>query len=124
MCCIRQAIFGSLFFLANILIGPTVGLAQDHILFSFKASHQFAGFGLQVWPQTDHRTERDALIRDLNVRWVRFSITPEIPADQLKDHMSVAEILSVITKYENQEQSDMLQQFREELGALKVQCHL
>ncbi len=124
MCCIRQLVFYGSIILAISLGNPIVGLAQDHIVFDFNATHLFAGFGLQVWPQTDHRTERDALIRELKVRWVRFSITPEIPADQLKDHMSVAEILSVITKYENQEQSDMLQQFREELGALKVQCHL
>jgi len=124
MCCIRQTIFGSLFFLANILIGPTDGLAQDHILFSFKASRQFAGFGLQVWPQTDHRAERDALIRDLNVSWVRFSVTPEIPEDELKDHMSVNEVLNVITEHEDQQQAEMLRQFQQELGALKVQSHL
>jgi hypothetical protein len=124
MCCVRQAIFGSLLLLANILIGPTNGLAQDRILFSFKASHQFVGFGLQVWPQTDHREERDALIRDLNVSWVRFSVTPEIPEDQLKDHMSVNEILNVITKHEDQPQAEMLRQFQQELSALKIQSHL
>jgi hypothetical protein len=122
MCCIRQLMFSIV--LAISVGHPIVGHTQDHVVFDAEVAHPFTGFGLQLWPQTDHRNERDALIRDLNVRWVRFSITPEIPADQLKDHMSVAEILSVITKYENQEQSVMLQQFREELGTLKVQCHL
>jgi len=124
MCCIRHPIFWSLPFLAYLVGGPINGLAQDRITFHFKAAHQFSGFGLQVWPQTDHRAERDALIRDLNVRWVRFSITPEIPEDQLKDHMSVSEILNVITGHEDQQQAEMMRQFQQELGALKVLSHL
>lgn len=124
MRCIHQPVFWSVIFLANLLIGPTSALAQDRITFNFKGAHPFAGFGLQVWPQTDHRAERDALIRDLNVRWVRFSVTPEIPEDQLKDHMPVTEILNVITKHEDQQQSEMLRQFQQELNTLKVQSHL
>src|SRR6266403_1987898 len=124
MRCIHQPVFLSVIFLAHLLSGPVSGLAQDRITFHFKAAHQFNGFGLQVWPRTDHRAERDALIRDLNVRWVRFSITPEIPEDQLKDHMSVSEILNVITGHEDQQQSEMMQQFQQELGALKVVSHL
>jgi hypothetical protein len=124
MCCIRQSILLSLLFLAYLPGASINGLAQDRITFNLKASHQFTGFGLQLWPQTDHRSERDALIRDLNVSWVRFSITPEIPEDQLKDHMSVNEILNVITKNEDQQQTEMVRQFQQELGALKVQTHL
>jgi hypothetical protein len=124
MRCIRQSIFSSLVLLANLPGASINGLAQDRITFNFKASHQFAGFGLQLWPQTDHRRERDALIRDLNVSWVRFSITPEIPEDQLKDHMSVNVILNVITRHEDQQQAEMVRQFEHELGALKVQSHL
>jgi hypothetical protein len=124
MFCVRQLIFWSLLFFANLVGGPINGLAQDRIAFNLKAAHQFTGFGLQVWPQTDHRAERDDLIRDLNVRWVRFSVTPEIPEDQLKEHMSVTEILNVITKHEDQQQSEMLRQFQQELGTLKVQSHL
>jgi hypothetical protein len=120
---IRQAIFWSSFLLTNILSGQINGLAQDRLHFSFNNAHQFTGFGLQLWPQTDHREERDALIRDLNVSWVRFSVTPEIPEDQLKVHMSVNEILSVIAKHEDQQQADMLRRFQQELGALKVQNH-
>jgi hypothetical protein len=100
MCCIRQSIFLSFVFLSNLPGGSITGLAQDRITFNLKASHEFTGFGLQLWPQTDHRPERDALIRDLNVSWVRFSFTPEIPEDQLKVHMSVNEILNVITRNE------------------------
>jgi hypothetical protein len=124
MRCIHQPVCLSVIFLAHLLGGPVSGLAQDRITFHFKAAHQFTGFGLQVWPQTDHRAERDALIRDLNVRWVRFSITPEIPEDQLKDHMSVSEILNVISRHEDQQQAEMMQQFQQELGALKVVSHL
>jgi hypothetical protein len=110
--------------LGSFLAGPAQVLAQGQITFDLGSAHEFAGFGLQIWPQTDHRAERDALLRDLNVRWIRFSITPEVPADQLKGHMSVTEVLNVITKNENQQQADMLRQFREELNALKIQCHL
>jgi hypothetical protein len=124
MCCIRQSIFLSLVLLAILLSGSTNGLAQDRITFNLKTSHQFTGFGLQLWPRTEHRPERDALIRDLNVNWVRFSITPEIPKDQLKDHMSVNEILSVITRNEDQQQTEMVRQFQQELSALKVQSHM
>jgi hypothetical protein len=124
MCGIRRPICLSLLFLANILSGLVNGIAQDRIIFNFDATHQFTGFGLHLWPQTDHRAERDALIRDLNVSWVRFSITPEIPEDQLKDHMSVSEILNVITRHEDQQQSEMIRQFQQELSALKVQSHL
>jgi hypothetical protein len=124
MSCIRQPIFWSLIFTADLVIGSTNAPGQDRITFNFEAAHQFAGFGLQVWPQTDHRAERDALIRALNVNWVRFSITPEIPEEELKDHMSVTEVLNVITKHEDQQQSEMLRQFQEELGALKVHSHL
>ncbi len=124
MCCLRQPIFWGLLFVVNTLGIPIDGLAQDRIAFDFKTAHAFVGFGLQLWTQTDHRTERDDLIRDLNVRWIRFSVTPEIPEDQLKDHMSVTEILNVITKNEDQQQSEMLRQFQQELTALKVQSHL
>ena len=124
MCCIRQSIFLSFVFLSNLPGGSITGLAQDRITFNLKASHEFTGFGLQLWPQTDHRPERDALIRDLNVSWVRFSFTPEIPEDQLKVHMSVNEILNVITRNEAQQQTEMVRQFQQELGALKVHSHL
>jgi hypothetical protein len=113
---------GAAFFFG--LADPLSARAQERITFDLATAHRFTGFGLHVWPQTDHRAERDALLRDLNVRWVRFSITPEIPADQLKEHMSVTQVLDVITKSADQQQSDMLRQFREELDALKIQCHL
>src|SRR5260221_2876776 len=124
MRCIHQPVFLSVIFLAHLLGGPVSGLAQDRITFHFKAAHQFSGFGVQVWPRTDHRAERDALIRYLNVRWVRFSITPEIREDQLKDNMSVSEILNVITGHEDQQQAEMMQQFQQEIGALKVVSQL
>jgi hypothetical protein len=124
MLCIRQLIAWSSIFFTILGSNPNIGLAQDRIRFNLKAAHVFNGFGLQVWPQTDHRAERDALIRDLNVRWVRFSVTPEVPEDQLKSHMSITEILNVIIKHEDQQQSEMLRQFQEELGALRVQSHL
>jgi hypothetical protein len=120
---IRLLLTGGAICFANFLANPPQVLSEERISFDFAAAHEFTGFGLQVWPQTDHRTERDAMLRDLNVRWVRFSLTPEIPADQLKEHMSVTEVLNVITKNEDQQQSDMLRQFREELTALKLQCH-
>ena len=123
MCCIRRLIFWTSILLPSLAGSLTDGLAQDRITFNLRIAHPFTGFGLQFWPQADHREERDALVRDLNVRWVRFSVTPEIPADQLKDHMSVAEILNVITRHEGPSQSEMLREFQQELSALKVQTH-
>ena len=97
--------------------------ADDDLIFDFGSAHKFLGLGVQLWPGTDHQEERDALLRDLRVKYIRVGFTTKLPDEQLKDHMSVNEILSAITRSEDDGQRSIFSQFHAELAQLHVTAH-
>ncbi|MBV9272438.1 MAG: hypothetical protein JO333_00965 [Verrucomicrobia bacterium] len=97
--------------------------ADDKVVFDFNSSQKFLGLGVQLWPSTDHPSERDALLRDLHVRYVRIGFATQLPDEQLKAHMSVGEILAAIVRNQNDNQSTLFSGLHRELSALRVQTH-
>jgi hypothetical protein len=97
--------------------------ADDKVVFDFNSSQKFLGLGVQLWPSTDHQPERDALLRDLHVRYVRIGFTTELPDEQLKPRMSVGEILAAIIRNQDENQSTLFSNLHRELSALRVQAY-
>lgn len=104
--------------LVSILIPRAV--ADDNLVFDFGAPRKFSGFGIQLWPATTHEAERDALLRDLHVRYVRTGFTSKLPDDQLKSHMSVAEISSGINKAADTDETTVYSQLHDEINQLHL----
>jgi hypothetical protein len=94
--------------------------AEDNLVFDFASARNFSGLGIQLWPATNHLAERDALLRDLHVRYVRVGLTMKVADEQLKNHMSVAEISSEITKAVDADQTTAYSQLHDEINQLHL----
>jgi hypothetical protein len=104
--------------LASILAPRAV--ADDNLVFDFRSPRNFFGLGVQLWPATNHLAERDALLRDLHVRYVRVGFTTKVAEEQLKNHMSVADISSEITKTVDLDQTAVYSQLHDEIKQLHL----
>ena len=104
--------------LVFILIPRAV--ADDNLAFDFRLPRKFYGLGIQLWPATSHPAERDALLRDLHVKFVRTGFTSKIADEQLKNHMSVAEISSAITKAADADETTVYSQLHDEINQLHL----
>ena len=104
--------------LACILVPPAV--AQENLIFDFSSPRKFAGLGIELWPATDHQTERDTLLHDLHVRFVRVGFTTNLTDEQLKNHMSVAALLAAITKAADDNQTAVYSRLHDEIDRLHV----
>lgn len=109
---------GIAFLFACILVPPAV--AQENLVFDFSSPRKFANLGIELWPVTDHQTERDALLHDLHVRFVRVGFTTNLTDEQLRDHMSVAAILAAITKTADDNQTAVYSRLHDEIDQLHV----
>jgi hypothetical protein len=116
VCFIRSA--GIAAILACVLIPRAA--AEDNLVFDFASARDFFGLGIQLWPATSHLAERDALLHDLHVRSVRVGFTTKVADEQLKNHMSVAEISSEITKTVDEDQTTVYSQLHDEISQLHV----
>jgi hypothetical protein len=105
-----------------ILISRAV--ADDNLVFDFGSSHKFSGIGLQLWPATGHLAERDALLRDLHCKFVRAGFTSKLTDDQVKNHMSVAEISSAINKVADSDETTVYSQLHDEITQLHLKLDL
>jgi hypothetical protein len=112
----KAAILAAL--LAFVFVPRSV--ADDSLVFDFGSARKFFGLGLQLWPSTDHRTERDALLRDLHVRYVRVGFASKLADEQLKNHMSVAQISSAITKVSDNDEMTVYSRLHDELKQLRI----
>ena len=70
----------------------TAPAAPDQIVFDFDQAHHFAGLGAHIWLNPTQQAARDAVYRDLHMRFLRASVYPKGPESQFQDHMSVEEI--------------------------------
>jgi hypothetical protein len=104
--------------LTSILIPRAV--ADDNLVFDFGSPRKFSGLGIQLWPATAHEAERDALLRDLHVKFVRVGFTSKLTDEQLKNHMSVAEISSTITKTADTDETTVYSQLHDEINQLHL----
>jgi hypothetical protein len=109
---------GVIAFLAYILISRAV--ADENLTFDFGSPRKFYGLGVQLWPATGHQAERDALLRDLHVRYVRVGINSKVADEQVKNHMSVAEISSAITKAADADETNVYAQLHDEVSQLHL----
>jgi hypothetical protein len=98
--------------------------ADDNLVFDFGSPREFSGLGIQLWPATSHLAERDALLRDLHVRSVRIGFTTKVADEQLKNHMSVAEISSEIAKTTDEDQTNVYSQLHDEISQLHTKLDL
>jgi hypothetical protein len=94
--------------------------AEDTLVFDFSSARDFSGLGIQLWPETNHLAERDALLRDLRVRFVRVGFTTKVADEQLKNHMSVADISSEIAKTVDADQTAVYSQLHDEINQLHL----
>jgi len=104
--------------LACILVPPAV--AQENLVFDFSSPKKFAGLGVELWPVTDHQTERDALLHDLHFKYVRVGFTTNLLEEQLKNHMSVAALSAAITKAADDNQTAVYSRLHDEINQLHV----
>ncbi|HEY4813805.1 MAG TPA: hypothetical protein VIH58_03960 [Chthoniobacterales bacterium] len=109
-------------FLTCILISRTV--AEENLTFDFGSPGKFYGLGVQLWPATSHQAERDALVHDLHARYARAGFTSKVADEQLKNHMSVAEISSAITKTTDEDQTTVYSQLHDEITQLHLNLDL
>ena len=101
------------------ILGPRA-VAQENLAFDFSSPKKFAGLGIELWPVTDHQAERDALLHDLHVRFVRVGFTTNLTDEQLKNHMSVAALLAAITKAADDNQAAVYSRLHDEIDQLHV----
>jgi len=80
----------------------------------------FRGLGVQIWPATQHRERRDALLRTLQARYVRVNIGATIADDELADHESVRELLAAMEKHQDAHEQQIRRSFRDEMNALGI----
>ncbi|MBV8276839.1 MAG: hypothetical protein JO170_16495 [Verrucomicrobia bacterium] len=113
---------GIVAFLTCILTSHAV--ADDSLVFDFGPPRKFSGFGVQLWPATSHLAERDALLRDLHCRFVRVGFTSRLTDEQLKNHMSVAEISSAINKAADADETTVYSQLHDEINQLRLKLDL
>ena len=116
----RSAVIAA--FLTCILISRAV--ADENLTFDFGSPRKFYGLGVQLWPATGHRAQRDALLHDLHVRYVRAGLTSNVADEQLKNHMSVAEISSAITKTTDEDLTTVYSQLHDEITQLHLNLDL
>jgi hypothetical protein len=109
----------SLAALLTCILIPHV-VADDNLVFDFSSPRKFTGLGVELWPVTDHQTERDTLLRDLHVRYVRVGFNTNLTDEQLKNHMSVAEISAAITKAADDNQTVIYSRLHDEINQLHV----
>jgi O-glycosyl hydrolase len=102
--------------------------AQERLTFDFAHGHQFLGFGTQVWAGTQHRAERDSLLRDLQARFVRVSLHPGVSDDVFRGHMSFEQIHNTIDAHRDDPGFKAADQdmaaFSREVADLKLSVHL
>jgi hypothetical protein len=108
--------------LTCILISHAV--ADENLVFDFGSPRKFSGIGVQLWPATSHLAERDALLRDLQFRFVRTGFTSKLTDEQLKNHMSVAEISSAINKAADTDETTVYSQLHDEINQLHLKLDL
>jgi len=118
---IRRIIFFSFISVSLSLVSSAS--AEDNLVFDFNSAQTFSGLGVQLWPATDHQPDRDALLRDLHVKYVRIGFTTKLSDEQLKAHMSVGEILAAITRSQDDQQSTLFSKLHSELASLHVETH-
>ena len=95
-------------------------VADDNLTFDFGSPRKFSGLGIQLWAPTEHQAERDALLRDLHVKYVRMVFAAKVSEDQLKNHMSVPQISAVIAKNVDDEETTLYSRLHDEVSQLHV----
>ena len=107
-----------------ICILTSYAAADDNLVFDFGSPRKFSGLGLQLWPATSHLAERDALLRDLRCKFVRVGFSSRLTDDQVKNHMSVAQISAAINKVEDEEETTTYSQLHDEISQLHLKLDL
>ena len=113
---VRSAGIAALF---GCILVPSAA-AQENLVFDFSSPKKFAGLGVELWPVTDHQTERDALLHDLHFKFVRVGFTTNLLEEQLKNHMSVAALTAAITKAADDNQTAVYSRLHDEISQLHV----
>lgn len=72
--------------------------AQEHVTIDFGRSHQFVGFGAQIWTSAQNKAARSALLRDMHARFVRVSLDMGMADEGYHGHMSTDQILAAVQK--------------------------
>jgi len=99
-------------------------IADDNLVFDFGSPRKFLGLGVQLWPTTEHQTERDALLHDLHIKYVRIAFAAKIADNQLKYHMSVAQLSAAITKSADDDETALCARLHDEISQLHVGLNL
>src|SRR5271165_1876047 len=112
--------------LAALLSAPPAGLAaaQESLIVDAGSTHLYRGFGVNLFVPSPHRDARDALLRDLRIRFVRVSVFHRLADEQLSGQPSVAELAARIAADQDAAELARLAQFRDEMRRLDIDIHL
>ncbi len=94
--------------------------AEAGISFDFGNAHPFTGIGAQVWSNSPRPGEVATLLRDINARYVRVSLTPHIPEEELSTNMTVEQISALIDRADAPKQRENIADFRERMGKMGI----
>ncbi len=106
--------------LSGAVMHPAMAADAD-VSFDFAAAHTFSGIGTQVWANTRHPAQSVELLRDINARFVRVSLVPEIPEGQLSTNMSVEQLSALIDRADSPQQRQNFSQLNDRLKQLGIQ---
>jgi hypothetical protein len=103
---------------------PTEPTQPDHLVFDFSKAHNFAGLGAHIWLNPTQKEARDAVYKDLHMRFLRTDVYAKIPENQIKGHMSVEELLTLTKKNDSPLFHTREVSFQQEIQSLGAELHL
>jgi hypothetical protein len=113
-----------LFLLFCALVYSTAPRADNNVTLNLTHTHPFNGLGVNMWSKPEHSAElRDALLRDLNVRLVRVSLTPDIDVSDQVGPVTVDTMASLIAQRAPAPWRTALADLGQECQALGVEVH-
>ena len=98
---------------------------QRHLVFDFGKAHNYAGFGTQLWMTPPHRQEQDMALLNLHTRYVRVSVSWNIPLQDLSKHSnySVEDISRLLREHDTPQSQQSAVSFANEIKTLGVEMH-
>lgn len=96
----------------------------DQVVFDFDQAHNFAGLGAHIWLNPTQQAARDAVFRDLHMRFLRASVYPKGSEDQFQGHMSVEELTDLLKADDSPAFQAHEIAFQKEVESLGAELHL
>lgn len=110
---------GGVYAADNRMLDGSVSLSFD-----YKAGYKFRGLGTQTWVKMQNPEAAMSALDEMDIKWVRVSITPFLPDEQLPKSLTVEAALDLIKANEPRYQPRMMTTFRDNMESLGIYMHL